>query len=432
MADDICFSSEIQAFVDTYTIVSCKQTQQVYVYNQKTGIFIPVDEIEISKLVDEYIDSGMSALDWSDTNMSVIMKYIKTKAPYYETMGRPGRIVFNNGTFHLKDMKLHKHSPKDRAISRLPVDYDPDATCPIFEQFVAQMADGNSNLEKTLFEISSYVAMGSRRASKLAILVSVGGSGKSVYLRTLELLVGKAYTSNLSISEINNPTRAFDRCALLESRLNIVHELGEKETLNSIFSANVKKIVSGEEISCEKKFGARISFVPRISMIVIASNHCPIFERIPSESIRRRFIILNITRTFSFAEQDPDLFEKIKTELAGIFNKALEYYRILEEDNFVFASEEESRQFIDQQIIETFPMYQFVTKHVVAKPGHKLSNTLLRQKYTEWANEHEIDVTVDTKSLMKMLANTIKACHFPFTRGKNNGERYLQGIDYKE
>lgn len=429
MAKEISIGPEIQTFVDTYNVVSCKQTQQIYFYDETTGLYRPVDEVELSKLVDDFIESGASALEWSDNNMTVIMKYVKTKAPYYETMGRPGRYVFTNGTFHLKDMKLYKHSPKDRAISGLPVMYDPKATCPTFERFISQMADGNANLEKTLYEICGYVAMGSQRACKLVILVSSGGSGKSVFLKVLAELAGVENTSSLSISEINNPNRAFDRFDLLQSRLNVVHELGEKETLNSIFSANVKKIVSGEEISCEKKFGARISFVPKISMIVIASNHCPTFESMPSESIRRRFLILNITKTFSFAEQDPNLFKKIKAELAGVFNKSLEYYRILEDDDFVFASEEDSKQFVDNQIIETFPMYHFVNEHIVAKPGHKLFNSELREKYIEWASEYDVEVTMDKKSLMKMLSTAIKAHHFPFTRGKDNGERYLQGID---
>jgi len=419
MSKDVSISDEIEFFVDMFDIVSCKQTQQIYSYDDTTGLYSPVDEVELSKLIDEYINSGSSEMDWSDTNMSVVMKYVKTKAPYFDSMGRKGRINFLNGTYHLKDKKLHKHSAKDRAISGLPVNFEPKATCPNFERFIRQLANGDANLETTLYEICGYVAMGCQRACKLVIIVSSGGSGKSVFLKVLTELAGKEYTSNLSISEINNQNRAFDRYALLNSRLNVVHELGEKETLNSIFSSNVKRIVSGEEISCEKKFGNRISFLSQISMIVVASNHCPEYVTMPSESIRRRLLILNITRTLSYSEQDPELFSKLKAELSGIFNKALEYYQRLEEDNFIFASEEDSRRFVDNQITESFPMYMFVTEHIVVKPGHKLMNALLREKYTEWAKEQDIDVTLDQKSLMKSLSNTIKACHIPFSKGKN-------------
>lgn len=433
MGDYISLSAEIQGFVDTFRISSCKQTQQIYAYNPLTGIHEPVDEVELSKMIDDYINSGMSALDWTDHHMTVIMKYIRTKAPYYETMGKRGVTVMKNGSFHWKDAKLHKHSPKDRAIASLEVDYDPNAKCPIFDRFISTLANGDSNLEMTLFQIAGCVASHSLKARRLVTLVSSGGSGKSVYLKILEALSGAPYTSNLSISEINNPNRAFDRCALLNSRLNVIHELDSNETLNSIFSANVKKIVSGEDISCERKFGARITFTPAISMILVASNHCPTFESMPSESIRRRLLILNITKTLSPAEQDPDLFKKIKeNEMPGIFNKAVYYYQMLKENNFVFASEADSRAFVDEKIIDSFPMYFFVTKHIVVKPGHKLFNDFTRQKYIEWAAKNDIDVPLDKSSLMKKLESTIQKCHLPFLRGKDNGERYLMGIDFKE
>lgn len=431
MADEISLSYEIEKFVRLYNIVVCKKTQLIYMYDASTGLFSPVDEIELSKLVDDFINSDNTELDWSDGHMTVILKYVKTKAPYYESMGRKGRIVFNNGTFHVKDMRLHKHSPSDRAIASLGVDYDPEAKCPIYDRFISHLANGSAKMGKTLYEIPACVATGTQKARKAAILISQGGSGKSVYLKSLELLACSAYTSNLSIAEINSP-RAFDRCALLDSRLNIVHELGEKETLNSIFSANVKKIISGEEITCERKFGARISFTPEMSMLMIASNHCPVFESMPSESIRRRLLILNITKTLSPAEQDPDLFKKIKAELPGIFNRAMEYYQILKDDNFVFASEADSRAFIDNQIIESFPMYSFVNQYIIVKPGHKLMNETLRETYTAWAAEHDVDVTLDSKGLMKSLANTIEKCHIPFKREKSNGVRYLMGIDIKD
>lgn len=428
MADDeIDYSQEVQDFADYYNIISCRQTQVIYRYDASRGIFLPLDDVQLSKLADEYLKT-VSAMSWCDYNMSILLKYVKTKAPYYKSMRRAGRIVFNNGTFHIQDMQLHKHSPKNRAIAGLGVDYDPTATCPLFDNFIADMANGDSNLAKTLYELAGYVAAGGKEACKLVILVSSGGSGKSVYLKILTLLVGALYSTSLSISEINNPGKAFDRYYLLNSRLNVVHELGEKETLNTIFSANVKKIVSGEEISGEKKYGNRFEFSPQISAIVAASNHCPEFESMPSESIRRRLLILNITKTFSFDEQDPELYNKMKNELPGIFNRVMEYYQILKTEQFVFASEADSRAYVNNKIIETFPMYMFVTERIIAKPGHRLNYEALRQEYTKWAEERDIYVTLDAKSLAKELRNTISDCHIPVTSGKSNGVRYLMGI----
>lgn len=63
---DISLSYEIEKFVDLYKIVFCKQTQQVYYYDDSTGLYCPVDDIELSKMVDDFINSDLTELDWSD------------------------------------------------------------------------------------------------------------------------------------------------------------------------------------------------------------------------------------------------------------------------------------------------------------------------------------------------------------------------------
>lgn len=430
--DEVDYQNEIEVFISTFQICYCKTTKEVYAYSDSTGLYSSVDEVELCRLVCEYINLYSKQLVWSDYNISLIYKYVKMYAPFCESMGNSNKVVFRNGTFNLKKGKLFKHSPNNLAIERIDADYDPTATCPMFDRLVKDMADGNRNIEKTLYEIAGYVVYGCKRACKLVVLTSVGGSGKSVFLKVLEELVGKKYTSHLSLKEINNPNKAFDRFYLLDSRLNVVQELDDKETLNSIFSANVKKIVSGEEISCEIKFGKRITFIPNISMIIVASNHVPAFESMPSESIMRRFLILNITKTLNHEEQDPDLFQKIKEELAGVFNRALEYYDILKREDFVFASEEDSNEYVNKQILESFPMYSYVKENVVAKPGNRIKNSELRESYKEWADENDVAISLNLSSVTKELERAIRDCHFNFKTGKSNGERYLEGIDLRK
>ena len=116
MSEEISLSSEVQNFVNSFYLVSQKGANRLYAYDENEGIYVPLDDVELSKLADEFIISENSDMEWSDKSMSLLMKYAKTKAPYYTMMGRTGRIVFNNGTLRLKDMKLYKHSPRDMAI----------------------------------------------------------------------------------------------------------------------------------------------------------------------------------------------------------------------------------------------------------------------------------------------------------------------------
>lgn len=424
------YGIEIGNFVDLYHIVSCRLDQNIYYYDESEGIYKLIDSVELSKLASDYLENSGTQLEWCDYHMKMMMKYAKTKAPYFRRMGGVNALVLNNGTFYVKDMKLHEHSPKYKAIAKLNFDYNPNALCPVTEMFLRTMADGNENLYITLWEVIGYVAMRSLRARKAFVLSSPGGSGKSQYLRLLAEFASKEHTSYLSINSINSE-KAFDRIDLLNSHLNITQELSKKEAdLNTFFSANVKKAVTLEEIDAEQKFGKKIYFEPKFVMVV-ASNYIPTFSSMPSESILRRIVFINITKVLKYEEQDLDLFKKIKKELSGVFNKAIHYYEILKENNFVFAIEEESRAFVKAKINEQYPMYSFVTEMIEACPGHKVYYSELQNVYRRWAEERDIFVTLDSNSLSKELKNAIEEQNISVQPKKTNGNRCLVGIKIK-
>lgn len=422
------YSAEVIDFVDTYDIVSCRLDGTIYHYDASAGIYVPADDVQFSKLASDFLNFHSTELHWNDTNMRLLMRYARTMAPYYRRMGEKKVLVLNNGTFHLKDMRLHAHSPKNRAIAKLDFDYDPDANCPVTDAFLKTMADGNENVYLTLWQLLGYVAMRSKRARKAFIIASSGGSGKSQYLRLLSEFACKAYTTYLSIESINDTRKSFDRLPLLNSHLNITQELSKKDgDLNTFFSENVKKAVTLEEIDAEFKFGEKVYFVPDF-ILVVASNFTPSFSSMPSESILRRIVFINITKVLSYQEQDPDLFVKIKKELSGVFNKAIEAYRILKNNKFVFAVEEESRALLKAKVNERYPMYSFVKDKIEICPGNRVYYSDLQDAYRSWAEEKDIFATLDSKSLSKELKNAIDAQHIPVESGKSNGNRYLSGI----
>lgn len=430
MADKkfIDYQYEVKHFVDIYGIVSCQLDQTVYFYDDTSGIFRPTDDVQLSKLASDYLTHYTADMVWTDSNMKILVRYAKTMAPYYERMGAKKVLVLNNGTFHIKDMMLHKHSPKNKAIAKLDFDYDPCALCPVTDSFFKTMANGNQRIYISLWQILGYVAMQSRQARKAFIIASPGGSGKSQYLRLLSEFACKEYTTYLSIETINDTKKAFDRLPLLNSHLNITQELSKKDgDLNTFFSENVKKAVTCEEIDAEFKFGRTVYFVPDF-VLVVASNFTPSFSSMPSESILRRIVFINITKVLKYEEQDPNLFVKIRKELSGVFNKAIEYYQMLKDNNFVFAVEEESRALLKEKVNEKYPMYSFIKDKIEICPGEKVYYSDLQDAYRTWAEEKDIYVTLDSKSLSKELKHAIDEQHIPIESRKSNGNRYLSGI----
>lgn len=427
------YSSAVECFVEQYQLITCKRDKLYYMYDEMEGVYKSIDETEMKKLIDAFILSGINeGIEWSEYSFRVFLNHIDTKAPYVEKMGnKAGTVVMQNGTFNLKKQCLQKHSRSNLAIARLSFNYDETADCPAFDAYVKSVANGDKNLELTLYEVAGYVLAGCTKAEKLILCLGSGANGKSIFLEILRELAGRNFTSALSIQEINGE-KAFDRIELLNSRLNIIHELGKKETLESVFDANVKKIVTGEDISAERKFREKVFFKPKM-VIVAASNYLPEMSAAPSESLLRRYLVLNFTKAFTGKEKDVNLLKKIMCEMPGVFNRVLDGYMRLKQNHFVFSYQEKSDLFLKQQVMEKYPMFVFVQENVVMKAGNRLFYDELRKKYLVWSKT--VDITTfdeaNANSLSKRLLTTIQACHFPIVQGKSNGNRFLEGIALK-
>lgn len=424
---EIDYGSEVQNFVDYFNLLACRKDQTIYRYMESKGIFIPLDSVEINRLIDIYIRQAGTDLPWMDYSFNVLSKHISTVSEYVDEMGAPaGTIVFSNGTYKAGKGKLFKHSAKNLAISALPCSYDVKAKADRFDSFIKSVADGDTAMELTLLEmLGAVLTHSSNKIQRMGICFGNGSNGKSLYLRLCEVLCGKSLTANISLNDIASD-KAFDRIAILNARLLCIHELEQGLSMNKLLGENVKRIITGEEISAERKFKEKVYFKPR-GIILAASNYHPIIET-PSPSLKRRLLMLEFRRNFLGSERNPNLFKEILGELPGVVNRALEGYERLKSQNFVFSSQADSDRLYEAMVVETNPMYAFVKECVVSCPEGKVKNDTLLRAYKEWAQDNNIHVVGDSNSLSKQLTTALQNADIPFSYDKSNGLRVKKGI----
>lgn len=229
-----------------------------------------------------------------------------------------GKTLINlrNGTFEITDneQRLRKFNRADFLKYQLPFEYDPDATCPMFDRYLKQVLPDES-CQQVLSEYVGYIFTTGLKLEKAAILYGTGANGKSVFFDIISALIGPDNICSYSMQSLtNNNNGCYQRAELANKLLNYTTEESSKIDTN-IF----KKLVSGEAVDARHIYGKPF-IISEYSKLMFNCNELP-RDTEQTNAFFRRLIIIPFTQTIAEKDQDPDLAAKIiKNELSGVFN----------------------------------------------------------------------------------------------------------------
>ncbi len=295
--------------------------------------------------------------------------------------------------------------------------YDPKTKAPRFEEFLKEVfRDDHDHEDKfaLVCEAIGYSLLSNCEYEKFFLLIGPGANGKSVLMDTVTALVGSVNTAAVQPSQFEN---RFQRAHLHGKLVNLVTEIAEGA---EIADAQLKSIVSGEVTTAEHKHAPPFEFAP-ICTCWFGTNHMP-HTRDFSAALFRRAIILRFNRTFSEKEQDRKLKGKLRAELPGILNLALEAMAgVFQRQSFTAAPSCEAAK--NEWRIEADQVAQFVEDCCFASPGHKVPSFTMYMHYQAWAEEAGIRRTLNRKNF------TDRMCKLGAENGKSSGgERMFWGF----
>jgi P4 family phage/plasmid primase-like protien len=226
-----------------------------------------------------------------------------------------------NGIVDLRTGKLLLH---DRAmlITKLaPVVFDPNATCPLWEQFLDTIFQKNKALIAYVQKLVGYALSGDVRAQIIIFLYGIGANGKTTFLETLLALMGNYATQaapNLLLEKKNesHPTELAD---LFGRRFVISTEVEQGRKFSE---ALVKQLTGGDRMKARYMRQDFFDFRPTHKLF-IAANHKPIIHGC-DEGIWRRMRVLPFNVVIPKADRDEGLMTKLAQERSGILNWAIQ------------------------------------------------------------------------------------------------------------
>ena len=315
--------------------------------------------------------------------ISNIIELMKLAARVEDLAPESDRIHLANGTLFLDGTFTEGKSKIVR--SRLPVAYTPNAPKPErWLKFLGELLYPEDI--PTLQEFIGYCLIPSNKGQRMMVIKGSGGEGKSQIGVVLSTLFG----SNMKDGSIGKISENRFARADLEHVLLCVDDDMRMEALRQ--TNYVKSIVTAQgKMDLERK--GKQSYQGWMFARLLAFSNGDLqalFDR--SDGFYRRQLVLTTKEKAADRVDDPDLAEKMKAEVEGIFLWAFEGLRQLVANNFQFTESARTRANREAVKRDNNNVYEFLESegYIRLKADASISSKDCYEIYRMWCEENNL------------------------------------------
>lgn len=256
-------------------------------------------------------------------------KYVKVnnlRDPDWFTKSIGGLMNFQNGVYDMKLGILKAHTTEYGFKSTLPCPYHPEATCPRFDKFMAEVTLRRPELIKVMQEFFGYIFSNMRcEHEKILMLLGTGSNGKSTLVRLIRALAGEGGHSSVSVKDMRSDQNRY----LIEGKIVNIAEENSRDSFKD--TELIKNFASGGRILVKKLFAQPYDYENRTKLVMLCNTLPSNFDH--THGFYRRLLIVPFDAQFGRKgdkhEADKQLIDKLLDELPGIFNFAVEGFKRL-------------------------------------------------------------------------------------------------------
>jgi putative DNA primase/helicase len=296
--------------------------------------------------------------------------------------------LFNvaNGTLHLASRELRPHNPDDLLTHQSPVHFDPDAQYRIWRACMERWIP-DTETRRYLQKLVGVSLSGKVFEEFFVFLYGDGDNGKSTFLRVLEWLLG-GYghkTQAETIMQANDKRKpeapSPDLLALKGARLVTVHEIDSKHTLNATL---IKDLTGRDLISARGLFEKRATiFDPQFTLWMFGNSKPKIVDT--SGGMWRRPRLIPFSQPIPVNERDPQLCDKLRGEVSGILNWALDGLHDVYESGL--SVPDEVQKAVNEYRAEQDALADFLQSCCIVGENHTAAASELWSAWERWSRE---------------------------------------------
>jgi putative DNA primase/helicase len=299
-----------------------------------------------------------------------------------------------NGTIDLRTAQFRTHRREDLITKLAPVQYDPDATCPVWDQFALWAMGDRKQLLDYLQRVVGYCLTGDVSEQCLWFLYGLGANGKTTFIRTIMGLMGSYAWQAVPelLLQKKHEAHPTERADLFGRRFVATIEVEEGKRI----AEALMKLLTGNDVitarRCHQNF---FTFVPTHKLFLVA-NHKPVV-RGTDHGTWRRIKLIPFTATIQESAKDPELLDKLKAEWPGILRWAVEGCLAWQRDGLGEPNEvtEATAEYRGEQDLLAGFIAEVCFVHVEAKA----QTSVLYERYQEWSGDRETSQKAFTRAM---------------------------------
>jgi len=304
-----------------------------------------------------------------------------------------------NGILNIITLELTPFTEDKIFFNKLPVSYDPEAKCPLIDQFLNDVLL-NPDDKKVFYELAGFALRKEYTLEKAMMFVGDGRNGKSKSIELLKRLVGIENCSSLPLNALV-PT-SFSISELFGKLLNLAGDLSSTDLKET---GMFKSLTGRDIISAQRKFLRNITFT-NYAKLVFACNELP-KVRDSSPAFWERWVLLEFPYKFvdgaiyqSATEEekkmwkikDTEIINKITTpeEMSGFLNKALKgLHHILKHKKFSYSVG--TNEVKNKWIRKSDSFMAFCLDNIEESYDSRVSKQRIRKLYSQYCKKHKVN-----------------------------------------
>jgi putative DNA primase/helicase len=334
-------------------------------------------------------------------------------------------VATRNGLLHLPTGRSYTHTP--RLLNRHAVEFDYDASATMPEEwlrFLGQLWPNDDEAVRTLQQWFGYCLTCDTRQQKIMLLVGPKRSGKGTIARILTALIGR---TNVAAPTLAGLAQNFGMAPLIGATLAIIADARLSGRADQTIIAERLLSISGEDgITIDRKH--RSAWTGKLpTRFMVLTNELPRLAD-ASGALSSRFLVLTMEQSF-YGVEDHGLEARLKAELPGIFNWAVEGWRDLQRAGR-FSMPASSTEAVAELANLGSPVGAFVRDWCVVGAGRTIEVGQMYAAWKSWCDTEGRDHAGTRQSFSRDLKAAVPGLKTTNPRFVGSDRlRFFEGID---